>query len=138
MRFFMCIGLSLLVGAIGCGKSGPKVYRVTGKLTSNNEPVAGLLVHFQPENGRPSWGKTNENGEFELDYDLQTKGAVEGKHRVYVEFRPGDPGEENALRTGKAKPAPNRAAILEKYGQKNSTLEVVINKNKQEVILQLD
>lgn len=138
MYRLLCAGLGILFCLSGCGKKEPNIYRVTGKITRNNQPVVGIVVHFFPEFGRPSWGKTNENGEFELDYDLQRKGAVEGKHRVYVEYRPGDPGEEHAVRTGAAKQTGERAAILAKYSEENSQLEVIVNKDKQEVHLQLD
>lgn len=75
----------------GCG-GGPKVVEVTGTVTYQDKPVSNLLVHFKPENGRPSWGLTDKNGHYFLDYNRDRNGAIVGKHLVWVQFNDsGDP-----------------------------------------------
>jgi hypothetical protein len=126
---------ALLVLAGGCGQ---KVYRVTGTVTSNGKPIDGLVVHFVPERGTPSWGTTDEKGAFALRFDKTTEGAVRGKHRVWVEYRPRDPRQEAAYHEGRLKlPAEVRAA-LEKYGEKASKLTVEVTRNEQVIELALD
>ena len=48
------------------------------------KPVPNLMVNFMPEAGRPSWGKTDENGHYEMVYDENTKGVKLGRSKVYV------------------------------------------------------
>src|SRR5688572_4953174 len=86
----------------GCGTGGPNVVAVTGVATRGGKPVPNLLLTFEPERGRPSSGITDEHGCFTLQYDRRQDGAVVGKHKVYVSFMPRDPGEEAALRGGRA------------------------------------
>src|SRR5690242_19717008 len=78
----------------GCWSSGPDIVEVTGKLTRNGKPVPNLIVNFQPDEGRPSWGKADENGVFTLSYDPEHDGARVGKHTVYVKYKPGSMAEE--------------------------------------------
>ena len=66
----------------GCGDSGPKIVPVTGTLKYKGQPVTNATLWFQPETGRPSWGQTDEQGHFTLNYDRGHEGAVPGKHKV--------------------------------------------------------
>lgn len=137
LRGFILFLLLGMVCASGCSKQ-PRIHRVTGTVTRNNEPVPNLIVRFFPEHGRPSWGQTNAQGEFELQYDLQTKGAVEGKHKVFIEFMAADPGEEHALKTGTSPEYKDRKALAEKYNEANSPLQAVVEKDNQKIHLQIE
>ncbi|MEZ6123233.1 MAG: carboxypeptidase-like regulatory domain-containing protein [Planctomycetaceae bacterium] len=83
----------LLVGmAIGCGKGDrPDLATVSGTVTVNGEPLSGADVIFLPAQGRQSYGRTDENGQFELTYIRDTKGAVVGQHTVKVNSGRVDP-----------------------------------------------
>ena len=80
---------------LGCG--GQNLGDVSGKVTLGGQPLAGATVIFQPEDGsRPSMGVTNEDGEYELQYDRKTTGAVIGKHRVSITTgQEGNDGDES-------------------------------------------
>ena len=88
--------LFLLVASIvtvsfgsGCGgRGGPPLGTVTGKVTLDGEPVPGLSVTFVPEEGgSPSYGGTNENGEYRLFFNQKRAGAELGSHKVIIENR---------------------------------------------------
>ncbi len=73
------------VAMIGCSGSSdkPELGQVHGKVTMDGKPAAGVMVSFQPEDGRPSWGTTNEDGEYTLKY-LDETGAKVGKNLVTI------------------------------------------------------
>ncbi len=131
------IPLTLLVGlltAIGCS-SGPKIVPVSGVATHKGQPVPSLRINFQPEHGRPSWGDTDENGRFTLEYDAQNKGALVGKHTVSAVYHPRNPQEEMGL--VKRHPAVN--AVAAKYGdQGKSPLKVEITGPTDNLELKFD
>lgn len=102
---------AVLLAAVGCD-SGPKVVKISGVATHKGEPVPSLLITFMPDNGRPSWGITDKDGRYSLEYDEQQKGAVVGMHTVSAKFRPNTPEEE----LGMVKPHPATKAVGAKYG----------------------
>ena len=120
----------------GCGSDEPEIVRVTGTVTRGGRPVTGMLVHFQPEGGRPSWGQTDAQGHFDLDYDPQHRGARVGKHKVFFELGSGGasaPGESARATSDEQR------EILKKYGNRDtSPLEVEIKDEGQVVDLKLD
>lgn len=82
-------GLSILLmgllGAIsGCGPSGPEIGEVTGVVSMGGDPVPGASVTFYPVSGRQSFGKTDQEGRYTLEYGQNLSGAVAGQHRVKI------------------------------------------------------
>jgi hypothetical protein len=96
--------------AVGCD-SGPKVVTISGVAKYQGQPVANLRLNFQPDKGRPSWGDTDANGRFTLEYDEKTKGAVVGNHTV--SGTPQDPGGVMDW-----KPSAAAKAVAAKYGDR--------------------
>lgn len=80
-----------VVAAAGCG-GGPKYAPVSGRVTLNNQPIAGVQVDFQPiavgksDPGPGSSAKTDADGRFTLksQIDPSQAGAVVGPHQVRV------------------------------------------------------
>ncbi len=73
----------VMVSTLGCGGSGqPPLGRVTGKVTIDGEPLAGVIVVFQPEEGRPAVATTEKDGTYELIYVAGVKGCKAGPNRV--------------------------------------------------------
>ncbi len=128
--FTVCI-----LSGSGCG--GPeKVVAVTGTVTHNGQPVAGLVVSFVPEAATEtgvSTGVTDDNGKYELTVVKSGKsGAVVGTHKVWVSrprdafVDPTDKEELAKLKKEKKAPAPAKppvdlAEILKKYGNLDKT-----------------
>jgi hypothetical protein len=87
MRARLLLGFAV-VAALGCGR---QFVPVSGKVTMDGEPLAGVLVSFQPvakegtvEAGPGSQATTDAKGEFTLTASTGEKGAVVGKHRVII------------------------------------------------------
>lgn len=139
MRVPCLITLALVpLAATGCGDpDAPEIARVTGQATRGGKPVPSLTVNFMPTDGRPSWGITDAQGRYELEYNADYKGAKVGHHKVYVGFRPtsidGSASDVEGLSDE------DRRAIMEKYGSEQTTsLEVDVTEDRQVIDLKLD
>jgi hypothetical protein len=82
--------VAVLVSLSGCGgSSAPKnrepVFPVKGKVTYKGQPVVGADIAYKSETvERSAFGRTNEDGEFELSTFGSNDGAVAGKHSVTI------------------------------------------------------
>jgi len=88
--------LALLAGcllACGCGDSDrPDLGRVSGRVTLDGQPLPGATVTFTPlQGGRASLDRTDANGDYELLYLRDIRGAIVGRHNVSITTA----GEEN-------------------------------------------
>jgi hypothetical protein len=129
----------VLLACCGCSDGPGIADEVTGRVTRHGQPVAGVTLNFMPENGRPSWAITDAEGRYTLHYSKEYEGGLMGKHKVFVTFRDATPEEERLRLTGKLKRPPDQAAILEKYGNWDTTpLEVEITHSGQAIDLRLD
>jgi hypothetical protein len=78
-----------LVVLSGCGKKGAdyaslNLARVTGKITLNREPLVGATVIFEAEEGRYSYGTTDDYGRYTLMYNSEQAGVQAGKKNVRI------------------------------------------------------
>lgn len=80
------IGGVLMFGLWGCGGGSktPPMGQVSGIVTLDEKPLEHAQVTFQPENGRPSVGETDSEGNYELSYTGTTSGALIGSHKVII------------------------------------------------------
>jgi hypothetical protein len=138
-RTVVCLGV-LVAAVLICGCSrGPRVVPVSGTVTRAGKPVAKLIVTFMPTEGRPSWGLTDENGKFTLNYARDKDGALVGTHTVWVSYQAADPGEEQALQDGTASLPAELNDILQVYGKKETTpLQIEIKKAETDLQIKLD
>jgi hypothetical protein len=89
-RYLACLLLPVLL--LGCGKAGPKVAPVSGRVTMDNKPLANADITFSPTESDPnnsanleSFGQTDEDGRYSLKM-IQGKrdGAVVGANKVRI------------------------------------------------------
>lgn len=80
LRVFVVIATALVTG---CEK-GPEVAPVTGTVQQNGKPLAGAMVEFQPDYGAPSYGYTDQQGQYEIQFQKNRMGALIGHHTVRV------------------------------------------------------
>ncbi|WP_147274202.1 hypothetical protein [Bremerella cremea] len=75
-----------LLGTIGCSwEKGPDLHAVTGTITKDGVPFTNASLEFYPKGpGAPSYGKSDEEGNFSLRYSTGSPGAIEGEHLVTV------------------------------------------------------
>lgn len=83
IRVLMALILTMVIGCYS-GKPDLDFGEVHGKVTLQGEPLSYATVRFQPESGRPSYGKTNEAGEYSLNFMGRPWGALVGKHLVAI------------------------------------------------------
>jgi hypothetical protein len=80
----------LICVAAGCGKSGPEVAPVKGRVTLDGRPLSTVDIVFQPEDGKPpATSRTDEEGHYELLYKRGVNGAPVGQHTVRIAFTSG-------------------------------------------------
>lgn len=88
MRFHSAlVSASLIAGMFaGCGapKDLPKLGKVTGKVTLDGQPLKNARVQFTPDTSRPSGAVTDDQGQYELIFNENLKGAAVGKHKVRI------------------------------------------------------
>ncbi|VTR95623.1 Uncharacterized protein OS=Singulisphaera acidiphila (strain ATCC BAA-1392 / DSM 18658 / VKM B-2454 / MOB10) GN=Sinac_4843 PE=4 SV=1 [Gemmata massiliana] len=129
----LCVCLFLA----GCGNSG--IVSVSGTLTYKGQPVTNAIVHFVPEKGRPSMGETDQNGNFTLLYDPQTKGAQIGKHKVFIMHNAAaDAGKPGTVPGAAPKMSADQRELFSKYSGDRSKVEVTIEKSMSDLKLTWD
>lgn len=75
----------VLLALAGCSNGDqPQLGMVTGTVTLDGEPLRNVEIAFQPSNGRPSYGETDDDGHYELNYIRDIMGAKVGTHKVLV------------------------------------------------------
>jgi hypothetical protein len=87
--------LILLAAATGCGGKYKPV-PVSGVVTLDGQPVKGATVYFyavgDERDGRPAYGATNDNGEFQLSTMGNNDGALPRKYKVVIaQYVPSQP-----------------------------------------------
>lgn len=108
------------IGVAGCGNSGPSFYPVKGKVTLNGEPLKSANVMFQPDNGPPATGTTNDSGEYTLTTGGKP-GAIAGNHKVSISAAESSGGDANMTpddyaKAGAMPTVEVKSLIPEKYG----------------------
>jgi hypothetical protein len=80
----------LLLLFSGCGTSND-LASVTGRVTLDGQPTLGLRLRFQPEapGGSPSYGSTDSDGQYVMNFKRGQSGALIGWHTVRIEWGPG-------------------------------------------------
>lgn len=71
---------------LGCGGTGDGLGSVTGKVTMNGKPLAGVVVEYSPTGGSGSMamGLTDESGHYEMMFSMNQKGASLGPNKVTI------------------------------------------------------
>ena len=96
----------------------PELGRVRGTVTLDGAALPEVMITFEPENGRPSMGLTDEQGGYELQYTAQSSGARIGRHTVRI-FRNPDPmnlgSPETHLDSGEGLPTAGQSPIPAQY-----------------------
>lgn len=75
-----------IVCLMGCGGTGDGLGSVTGTVTLNGEPLAGVVVEYSPTGGSGSMamGLTDESGYYEMMFSMNQKGASLGSNKVSI------------------------------------------------------
>ncbi|MHC2068467.1 carboxypeptidase-like regulatory domain-containing protein [Bremerella sp. T1] len=123
--------LLLLISAIGCSSGEySDLGQVTGQVTMDGQPLPEALVRFSPSSGRPAMGVTDAEGNYELIYVRDIRGAEPGEYDVEITtwFRPETIEDAHKKRTEK---------IPTKYN-KRTTLSATVEQGKNEIDFPLE
>jgi hypothetical protein len=138
-RAIAVVMAAIFASSLGCSSDEPEIVEVSGTVTRGGKPVPGLIVHFQPEGGRPSWGETDKQGRFELDYDPEHRGARVGKHKVFFELGSGGGGGPAEPGASAVASSTEQREIIKKYGSRDaSPLTVDVAEAGQVIELKVD
>lgn len=86
-KYFKASGLTCLALLLQCGCGGsdlPELGYVEGYVKLDGKPLPNVVLTFQPDKARPSYGRTDEDGWYELIYTDDNPGAVIGNHIVRI------------------------------------------------------
>ena len=123
--------------SIGCSRTeGPETAGVSGYVKMDGRPLENAQVQFVPQNaevGRPSWGRTDEEGYYVLQYSSEKSGALVGEHVVRI--KTGGEAEEDEY--GNVTSGPNPETVPAKYNV-NSTLTRTVERDGNEINFELD
>jgi hypothetical protein len=104
----------VVLAATGCAEKFP-LAPVAGTVTLDGNPLAGARIGFEPvrrgadpEAGPGSYATTDANGRFELQALTGKKGAVVGKHRVWVRTMRAREGSDGRLAVSMQERLPKR------------------------------
>lgn len=87
--------LLLLAVVSGCGSD---FVTVTGRVTLDGEPLSDAFVEFTPQfaGGSTAYGRTDANGNYDMMFSLNQKGAMPGDNLVSITTADiGDVGQAN-------------------------------------------
>ena len=86
----LALTLVALAAAVGCDTRPYRLAPVSGSITLDGEPLAGVVINLQPmtQGGEPpgpgSTGKCDADGRYTLETLHGEPGAVVGTHRVRI------------------------------------------------------
>ena len=119
------VGIFLLVALAGCGRrtvdyDSIGLVEVTGHVTLDGQPLQGAYVVFESSDNRQSYGTTNADGQYRLNYNSEQTGVMPGPMKVRItNTPPGEAAEEPSLNHSVTPPVPPQ------YNAQ-STLEVIV------------
>jgi hypothetical protein len=133
--FAFAFAIAILLG--GCKPGGPDysdlgLVEVTGKVTLDGQPLAGVTVRFEGPPSRFADGKTDSGGNFQLMYDSTKPGCTPGEKVVRITSgAPGEETEEGAPVEGPdGKVAPQVQTIPAAYNTTSQLKADVSSSNK--------
>jgi hypothetical protein len=117
----------LLIGTLlsGCGDTNMKVAPVSGTVTLDGAPLKSASVTFLPKaGGRPSFGVTNDQGRYVLEYSMDELGAEVGACTVKITTK-SDSDDSGSKPTKELVPQRyNQAAIEVQVESKSNTIDI--------------
>lgn len=127
-RVALCGGVGILL-LVGCGGPGdrPELGTVSGAITQEGKPLADAWVIFEPEEGRISAGRTDEEGHYSLEYSHGVPGARTGTHTVKIGTGRDQSGALDRSKMTRAGGGGGRKQIFERSGVKVDAGENVID-----------
>ena len=134
---YSLVSCSILLTSIGCGNDGPELAEVTGVVTVDGQPVAGAVLTFVPTaGGSPSYGGTDNTGNYRLMFTDSKYGAMLGEHEVEIATNKPSAAEIAEMKAAGQSVNENFVAIPKQYRKKGAlTAKVERKRNKVDFTL---
>jgi hypothetical protein len=134
-RGLLLAAVLLTVPGSGCSR-GPKLVKVTGRLTYKGAPVPSTDVKFIPEDGsRPSHNVTDRDGHFNLKYTRSEFGVSRGRHTVVLTY---DPVGEEDMPSSERMSKDLKAVVAQYSSPAASSLHFEVKEDGQVIDIPLD
>jgi hypothetical protein len=127
MLSFLCVCL------VGCGPSGPKLYKISGVAMRNGKPIKYLYISFVPDDLNTkavSTAATDPDGKFEMRIG-STPGVYPGEHIVTAHDPLVDMGSKTSTE-------PDYLEACKKYAPGKSPMRMTIDKDNLKLVLNFD
>jgi len=130
---WMLLGLLPLCSGCGGGASDqPELGQVKGVVTLGGEPLPDARIVFSPvEGGQSSEATTDAQGNYELVYRGDEKGAKVGEHKVFISTFEESVLDDSGKSTG------GREELVPEQYNRNTTLTVTVEPGANEIPLDL-
>jgi hypothetical protein len=130
IRILLLASLLCSLTFAGCGSEGPELADVSGLVSLDGRPIAGAVLTFRPKfpGGTPSYGGTDENGHYTLNYTDTKAGALIGEYDVDIEPPKKLSRDDIADLKSQGLPIPDQGAIVKipaKYRGENALIAKV-------------
>lgn len=142
-RFFLSLTVSLGIMAVsGCGPQ-VQVGKVSGTVTdAEGKPLDSVRVYFMPDfqkatEGGASWGITDEQGQYSLEYQSEdgVPGAAIGWHKVTLQDLAGEnfrgDGKPPEVRVPAVYMDPSATPISEEVVEGEQTIDLQVQDSKK-------
>jgi len=83
-RLMVVLLSASLISMVGCAEKNENLGKVSGTITLDGEPLKHAVITFQPQGGRPAFGKTGEDGTYTMMYSASEAGATIGVNKVSI------------------------------------------------------
>jgi hypothetical protein len=122
-------------GPLATDYSGLNLVDVSGTVTLDGDPLPGAMVIFEAEDQTYSFGRTDEDGYYELMFNSEKSGVMPGRKIVRITM--GTAGEETEAEEGSDSPAPPSIVIPARYNVRSElTADVTAERRTFEFDLQ--
>lgn len=128
--FPIALALTLLSLVTGCGKS---LSEVSGTVTLDDKPLEDAFVEFSPTSGRPSVGRTDEDGHYQLEYSTSKSGVEAGDHTVRIGTY-----QEASIDMKTGEPTAKVEEIVPEKYNRETTLTAHVKPGKNDIDFKLD
>jgi len=126
-QIFQSLLFAVLLTPLGCGGGNIPLTPVKGTVSMDGSPVPQATIEFRSHEGRPAMAVTDDDGNYEMMYTRERKGAVDGEYTVVITTAiEADADSSNPLEQQ------GREETLPKKYNKESTLKVTVDRKRTE------
>ena len=130
-KVVFCFALSCVSAIfVGCNPY-KELAPVYGQVKLDGKPLSGVVVVMTPVGGRPSYGRTNSEGKFEMESSPTEKGVKVGTAKVSFDPFSGEASDNPA----DSAPSPEVKKLPKRYFSSFMDFEVEAKQNALDIVV---